>query len=94
MKRLAQSLILLMLLISQAAAALATIDFMKMKTSEQMDVVKPIMLSFLQSGCKKVPDNSYTLVSAIEKLAYAKGYTYQSVETVAKEAALGLGMIC
>lgn len=88
----ARWLILLALFVSQLATALAVIEFMKLKPTDQFNVVKPIMLSFLQNGYKKVPDNEFTLISAIEKLAYEKGYTYQSIEEVAKEAALRLGM--
>ncbi len=92
MKKLAQYLILLMLLISQAATALATIEFLKMKPTDQYEYVKPLMIKFLQRGYKKVPDNPFTLIGAIEKLAYEKGYTYQNVEEVAEEAAIRLGM--
>lgn len=85
-------LLILAAFVAQTAAALATIEFMKMKPTDQYDYVKPIMLKFLRSGYKKVPDNEFTLISAIEKLAYEKGYTYQNIEDVALEAAIRLGM--
>lgn len=81
-------------LYATTAQAMATIEFMKLGVSEQMDVVQPIMVSFLAGGCKKIPDNSARLVREMKKLAYEKGYTYQNVEGVAKEAATGLGMTC
>lgn len=80
------------LVFSQTAMALATIEFLKMEGSQQYDVVKPIMLSVLQRGYKKVPSNEFTLINAIKKLAFEKGYTYQNIENVAEEAAIGLGM--
>lgn len=85
-------LILVLAFVAQVASALATIEFMKMEPSQQYDVVKPLMVKFLQRGYKKVPNNPFTLISAIEKVAYAKGYTYQNIEDVALEAAESLGM--
>lgn len=55
-------------------------------------VIKPIQISFLQSGYRKVPDNSYGLALEVKKIAFEKGYTYQSIEEVAKEAAIRMGM--
>lgn len=86
-------LILALALVAQAASALATIEFMKMGATEQYDVVKPMLVKFLQRGYKKVPDNPFTLIRAIEKITYAKGYTFQNIEDVALEAAESLGMI-
>lgn len=77
---------------AQAASALAMIEFMKMKPTDQYSTIKPIMLAFLQRGYKKVPDNEFILIGAMEKLAYEKGYTYQNIERVAQEAAERLGM--
>lgn len=91
-RRLARWLLLGVLAISQAAYALATIEFMKMQPLDQAKVVKPIMLRFLSRGYKKVPDNEFTLIGAIEKLAYEKGYTYHNLDDVAEEAAVRLGM--
>lgn len=65
---------------------------MELKSSQQYDIVNPIMIGFLKAGYKKVPDNAFTLISEIKKLAFEKGYTYQNVEDVAKEAAMRLGM--
>jgi len=86
-------LLLALLLVAPAAWALATIEFMKMKPTAQYDVVKPMLVKFLERGYKKVPDNPFVLIKEIEKIAYEKGYTYQNVEDVALEAATGLGMI-
>ena len=57
-----------------------------------MEIMRPIALGFLKSGYKKVPDNEYSLCEAVKKLAFEKGYVYQNVEEVAKEAAIRLGM--
>lgn len=75
-----------------SAAGMATIEFMQLGAGDQYDAVKPIMVSFLKAGYRKVPDNEILLIVEIRKLAFEKGYTYQSVDDVAKEAALRMGM--
>lgn len=80
------------MIFATAAHALAVVEFLKMDVSQQMDVIKPIQISFLQSGYRKVPDNSYGLALEVKKIAFEKGYTYQSIEEVAKEAAIRMGM--
>lgn len=94
MKILARCLVLLAMLLSPAATAVSTIEFLQMDISAQMDALKPISISFLKRGCKKVPSNEITLAHEIKRLAYEKGYTYQNLEEVAKEAAMTLGMTC
>lgn len=91
MKRL-RWMLLLTALVAQIAHALTMIEFMEMKAGRQTEIVKPIMLSFLRVGYKRVPSNEITLIIEMEKLAYEKGYRYESVEQVAKEAAIRLGM--
>ena len=83
---------LIALLMAQSAFALATIDFMKMEPSDQMAAVKPIMIGFLQRGFKRIPNNEWTLIAEMKRLAFEKGYNYQNMETVAEEAAVRLGM--
>jgi hypothetical protein len=78
--------------IATAACAMATIEFMELTNLQQYKVVQPLLIGFLKAGYKNVPDNGFALVDAMRKLAFEKGYTYQNVEDVAKEAAIRLGM--
>lgn len=72
--------------------AMATIEFLQLGASRQYEVMTPIMLGFLKAGYKNVPSNEFILAAEVKKLAYEKGYTFQNVEEVAKEAAIRLGM--
>jgi hypothetical protein len=83
---------LLLLLVTSTAHAMATIEFLKLGASDQYQAIKPIMLGLLSAGYKNVPSNEFILAGEIKKLAFEKGYTYQSLDEVAKEAAIRLGM--
>ena len=83
---------LAVLCIAGAANALAMIEFLELKPTQQYEIIQPIAIGFLKAGYKKVPDNNFSLISEMKKIAYEKGYTYQNVEEVAKEAALKMGM--
>lgn len=79
-------------LVPMVADAMAMVEFMELTSVRQHDIVKPLLIGFLKAGYKSIPDNEFTLISEMKKLAFAKGYTYQSVDEVAKEAAINLGM--
>lgn len=93
MKTLRKVLIAVALLcVAGGAHAIAAIEFMKMDSAQgQSDVLKPIIISFLSKGYKKVPDWA-RLASLVRAKILEKGYTYQSLESVAEEAAVGAGM--
>lgn len=80
------------LAVSCNALAMATIEFLQLGPSDQMTKLEPVMLGFVKAGYKNVPSNEYKVATEIKKLAYEKGYTYQSLDEVAKEAAIRLGM--
>lgn len=84
--------LLLVLAFSQSVAALAMVEFLQLDNVAQYKVVQPMILGFLKAGYKKIPDNEFTLIGEMRKITLEKGYTYQNVEDVAKEAALRLGM--
>lgn len=79
------------LLWAQTVAAMAVIEFLKLDASGRSNALEPIIHSYLRVGYKKIPDWA-ELSHEIRKLALEKGYSYQSLEEVAKEAALRLGM--
>lgn len=84
-------LALILVLASPMAFAMAAIEFLKADTVAKSNVLEPIIISFVSQGYKHVPDWA-PLSSACRKLILEKGYNYQDMEEVAKEAALGLGM--
>lgn len=77
--------------LASPAAAIAVIDFLKLEAHEQRLALEPVIHSYLRVGYKKVPD-WIPLSIEIRKIALEKGYSYQSLDQVAKEAALRLGM--
>ena len=91
MKRL-RWLLLLAIFIANAASALAAIEFLRMEdASDKANFLKPIIVSFVSRGYKKVPDWP-SLSNECRKLILEKGYTFQNMEQVAEEAAIRLGM--
>jgi hypothetical protein len=81
-----------LLAFASTAHALSALEFMKMDFSRQYDVAQPMLVTFLSAGYKKIPDNPASLVSRMKKIILDKGYQYQNVEDVGKEAAISLGM--
>lgn len=80
------------LALSQAAWALSAIEYLRMKdASQQNKVMEPIVDGFVSRGYKKVP-NWARLDNQVRDLIREKGYTYQSIEGVAEEAAIAGGM--
>lgn len=90
MKRL-RALLLLAAFVTQTAFALAAIEFIKLDATSQRQALEPIIYSFVSRGFKKVPD-WVELSIQVRKITLEKGYNYQSIETVAEEAAIRLGM--
>lgn len=75
-----------------AAHAIAAIEYMKLDSgSPQKQVLDPIVISFLAKGYRNVPDWP-KLASLVRAKILEKGYTFQSLEQVAEEAAIGAGM--
>lgn len=92
MKRRLRNLALLALLIPQLAFGMAAIEYLKLQHAhEQARILEPIIVSFVSRGYKNVPDWA-PLAHAVRALILKNGYTYQNVENVAEEAAIGLGM--
>lgn len=84
--------VLLVAFMAGIAHAVAVIEFLEMGATDQYKALHPVLIGFLKAGYKNVPDNEFSLAQDIKKLAFEKGYTYQSLEEVAKEAALRAGM--
>lgn len=90
--RFARWTMLLALVVSQSVAAMTALEFLNVKDAvDQARILEPIVISFVRRGHKKVPDWA-PLSFEIRKLVLEKGYTYQSLEPVALEAAYRLGM--
>jgi hypothetical protein len=80
------------LLFSTMANAISAIEFLKAETdNREAEYVKPLVIQFVSRGYKNVPDWP-KLSRAIRKKILEKGYTYQSLESVAEEAAIDEGM--
>ena len=89
---LARSLTVLALAVARPAFAMTALEFISLQSaSDQARILEPIVVSFVRRGHKKVPDWA-PLSFEIRKLVLEKGYTYQSLEPVALEAAYRLGM--
>lgn len=81
----------LALLYSATAGAIAAVEFMKLDATGKRKALEPIIHSFLTAGYKKIPDWP-ELSARIRSKILEKGYTYQSLEAVAEEAAKEAGM--
>lgn len=80
------------LLLSTALYAMTAFEFIKLENStERRKLLEPIIFSFVSRGFKNVPDWA-TLGIRIRELVLKNGYSYQSLETVAEEAAKAEGM--
>jgi len=82
----------LALILSGASLAMTGVEFLKVEdASEQAKIVKPIVVTFVSRGYKNVPSWA-SLSSKMADLIRKNGYRYKSVEDIAEEAALELGM--
>lgn len=78
--------------IATQAGAMSAIEFVKLDMgSPQRQALEPIVFSFVSRGYKDVPDWP-KLSNLVRARVLEKGYTYQSLETVAEEAAVAAGM--
>lgn len=78
--------------LSSVARAVAIIEFLQKPDVEQYKWMQQQQIAWLKAGYKGIPDNPWTVLNEMKRIALAKGYTYQSIDDVAKEAAAATGM--
>ena len=73
------------------AYAMTGAEFFGKSPSEKVDLLEPLIVSYVQNGYKKVP-HSFDFVVEMDNLIREKGYGSKNISEIALEAATKLGM--